>query len=185
MAENKDGQEKSEPASAKRVEEAHLRGQVAKSTDVTTAVIVLFGVVIFFTFGNPMISSLKGFMAEMFGSITTIEITSQNVVHHYESLLLFLASIMLPILLLIFVMTLTSEISQVGFKIATKKFTEGGQWKQLANPAAGLKKIFFSSRSLFELGKSLAKIFVSWFCSLYCAGRQCGTDTFPYRDALL
>ncbi len=163
MAENKDGQEKTEPASAKRLEEARQRGQVTKSIDVTTAVIVLFGFLILFILGNPMVSNLKGFMRDTFFNLNNIEITQQNVVHMYDVLLSFLAKILLPILGLIFLITFSSEIAQVGLKFAGKKFTEGPQLKQLANPFLGLKKIFFSGRSFFELVKSLIKIFVLGF----------------------
>lgn len=163
MAENKDGQEKSEPASAKRLQEARQRGQVSKSIDVTTAVILLFGTITFLIFGGPMIDSLKEFMKETFRGISTIQITQSNIITHFKSLLLFLASILLPILTLIFIVTLATEISQTGIQLATKKFTEGAQLKQLKNPFSGLKKIFFSSRSFFELGKSIAKILVLGF----------------------
>ncbi len=160
MAETPDGQEKTEPASGKRLEEARLRGQVSKSTDITTAIILVFGIVIFLTLGDPMISGLKGFMTDTFSNLHTIEITEQNIASQYTKLLVFLAGILLPIIGLIFIAGLVAEISQVGFKFATKKFTEGAQLKTLANPLLGLRKLFFSSRSFFELGKSLLKIFV-------------------------
>ncbi len=163
MAETPDGQEKTEPASGKRLEEARQRGQVSKSIDITTAVILVFGMVIFLTLGPPMIGGLKGFMRDTFFNLNTIDITEQNIVNQYTKLLLFLASILLPILGLIFVAGLAAEISQVGFKFASKKFTEGAQLKALANPLMGLRKLFFSGRSFFELGKSLLKLFVLGF----------------------
>lgn len=160
MAETPDGQEKTEPASGKRLEEARMRGQVSKSVDITTAVIIVFGMVIFMTLGAPMIGGIKGFMRDTFFNLNNINITEQNIVSHYAKLLTFLAGILMPILGLIFIAGLAAEISQVGFKFATKKFTEGAQLKTLANPFMGMKKLFFSGRSFFELGKSMLKLFV-------------------------
>nr|HPO63907.1 EscU/YscU/HrcU family type III secretion system export apparatus switch protein [Candidatus Kapabacteria bacterium] len=52
MAENKDGQEKTESATAKRLNEARNRGQVSKSMDVTTAAVLLVGGSAIFIFGK-------------------------------------------------------------------------------------------------------------------------------------
>lgn len=49
-------------------------------------------------------------------------------------------------------------MSQVGVKIAWKKFSEGEDFKKIFKIGSGLKKIFFSSRSIFELAKNFAKI---------------------------
>jgi flagellar biosynthetic protein FlhB len=57
-----------------------------------------------------------------------------------------------------FLIILATEIGQVGFTFATKKFTEGLQFKKIFNPFSGIKKIFISGRSFFELVKSLTKV---------------------------
>ena len=157
MAENKDGQEKTEPATAKRLAEARNRGQVSKSQDVTTAAVLLIGTIIVFIFGKPMLANIQYFMTEIFRKSTQIQITDHTTPQYFSDFMLFLANILLPILVSIFAVVLISEISQVGLKIASKKFTEGLN-KQIFNPFAGLKKIFFSTRSLFELIKSLLKL---------------------------
>lgn len=160
MAENKQGQQKSEPASQKRLQDERQKGQVAKSQDVTTAAMMLFGGMLVFVFGDPLFSNYKNFASKIFMYSTEYQITIQNVGAYFHTLLLFLSKILLPLLVLIFLISLAGEISQVGLKIAKKKFTEGLQFKKIFNPFSGLKKIFFSGRSWFELIKSIAKILV-------------------------
>ena len=158
MAENKEGQEKTEPASAKRLNEARARGQVSKSMDVTTAAIMLFGGLIIFLFGRELISSLQDFMRYIFHNSSNITITDNNFGTMFLQLITFLAKILMPILGLVMLIAIVAEISQVGFMFATKKFTEGLHFKQIFNPFSGLKKIFMSGRAMFELVKSFAKL---------------------------
>ncbi len=158
MAENKEGQEKTEPASAKRLNEARARGQVSKSMDVTTAAMMLFGGIIIFLFGKTLISGIQDFMRYMFYNSSSINITDNNVGSLFIQILLLLSKILLPILVLIMIIALIAEVSQVGFTFATKKFTEGNHFKQIFNPFSGLKKIFMSGRAVFELVKSFAKL---------------------------
>ncbi len=52
MAENKEGQEKTEEPTSRRLEEAKNRGQVGKSTDVTTAGMIILGGLLLFAWGS-------------------------------------------------------------------------------------------------------------------------------------
>ena len=160
MAENKDGQEKTESATAKRLNEARNRGQVSKSMDVTTAAILLVGGSAIFIYGNEMFADLQNFMKYIFSNSTNIIVTEQNLSHYFFEVIVILAQILLPILLTIFAIIFVSEISQVGFKIATEKFTKGLNFKQIFNPFSGMKRMFFSGRSLFELAKGIAKLLI-------------------------
>lgn len=160
MAENKEGQEKTEDATQKRLQDAREKGQVAKSMDMTTAAVILFGGLSVFVFGSYTVSSYKGFMDYIFANSSQIVINDTNFLAYYPGLLLFLAKILLPILLVVMVVILASEISQVGLKVAWKKFTEPEDYKRIFKLGSGIKRIFFSSRSIFELLKSIAKIVV-------------------------
>lgn len=163
MAENKEGQEKTEPASAKRIKEARARGQTAKSMDVTTAAVLLIGGVIVFMMGSPMIYDIQKFMQVIFIELSNIQLTTQNISGYYFKFILFFVKLILPIVSIIFLIVLVADISQTGLHIATKKFTEGLNFKKIFNPLSGLKKIFFSGRSIFELTKSIVKIIILGF----------------------
>jgi len=158
MAENKEGQEKSEPASKKKMDDGRLRGQISKSTDVTTSAVILLGGISIFIFGGPFIDNYKSFMGYFLQNSAQIPLSYQNFIDYYPKIIGYIATILLPIVLMIFFIVLASEIGQVGLKVATKKFSEFEDLKKIFKIGSGLKKIFFSSRSLFELAKNFAKI---------------------------
>jgi flagellar biosynthesis protein FlhB len=160
LAENKDGQDKTEDATAKRLHDSRMKGQVSKSTDVTTSAILLIGGGILILLGSNIVDQIKDFMKHIFATFHHIEITTQNVHFYTFEMIAFIAGLMLPLLLGIFITVFAAEVAQVGLQIATKKFTEGLNFKQIFNPFSGLKKIFFSSRSLFEVAKSIVKMII-------------------------
>ncbi len=160
MAENKDGQEKTETASAKRLAEARDRGQVSKSQDVTTISMLFIGGFSIFIAGAPIIDGVKNLMKYLLTNSYKIEITHQNVVNMITGLFGLLAEMLLPVMSIIFVSALIGEIAQVKFHFASKKFTEGLDFKKIFNPFSGIKRIFFSGKSYVELLKSILKIVI-------------------------
>lgn len=160
MAENKDGTEKTEEASAKRLEEAREKGQVSKSQDVTTAGILLIGGVAVYSLSKSMLEKLLAFFSMSLSSAGQFDFTDTNISMYIISLIKTLATLLLPILLIVLTIVLISEISQVGLKIATKKFTEPENLMRPFKVLSGAKRVFFSTRSIFELIKGSAKMLV-------------------------
>ncbi len=160
MAENSDGQQKTEDASAKKLSDARDRGQLAKSTDVTSAAVLLLGGTMVYMFGGTMMKKMMEFMRMLMVNSSLVELTDQNIAHYTRELFLVIAMFMLPLLGLIMAIGFTAEVSQVGFKFAGKKFTEGLNFGAIFKIGAGLKRIFFSARSMVELLKSILKMFI-------------------------
>lgn len=158
MAENKDGQEKTEDPTSRRLEEARNRGQVGKSNDVTTASILLIGGMLLFVWGKTIMSDYQGFMVYVLHNSSSFDITYQNVLVSFYKLIGMMAKMLLPLMLTLFAVALIGEISQVGLKFATKKFTEGLNFKKIFNPFSGIKKLMFSTNSFVELVKSFTKL---------------------------
>lgn len=160
MAENKEGQEKTESATPKRLEESREKGQVSKSTDITTSVMLLIGGMSLFIVGSNIYTNMIKFFDYSFRNFWHIELTEANVLKLYPELVTYIAALILPLLLLFTFLILGAEISQVGLKVATKKWTDPETYKKLFKIGSGLKRIFFSSQSFFELLKSIAKVVV-------------------------
>lgn len=158
MAENKEGQEKTEEPTSRRLEEARNRGQVGKSNDVTTSAILLIGGMLLFLWGGSIMSGYRGFMVYVLHNSASFEITYQNVLSNFYKLMGMLAGMVLPLMLTVLAVALLGEIAQVGLKIANKKFTEGLNFKKIFNPFGGIKKVMFSTNSLVELAKSFIKL---------------------------
>ena len=121
MAENKDGAEKTEEASIKKLQDAREKGQVAKSHDLTTAGILLIGGIMVFVLSKSMLSKLKGLFSSSLGSVGQFDFSDSNVLTLIYAMIKSLAELMLPLMILLVIIALASEISQVGLKLATKK----------------------------------------------------------------
>lgn len=160
MAETPEGREKTEPATPRRISEARQRGQVAKSIDVTTAVMIILGGFIILIFTNYLVTNLRIFFQNSLSNFNSIELTDREVGQLFYKIVIFISQTILPLLGLIYFLVLVSEISQVGFHLATKKFTKGLNFRTIFNPLGGLKRIFFSGRAFFELFKSLLKLLI-------------------------
>jgi flagellar biosynthetic protein FlhB len=158
LAENKEGQEKTEQATAKRLSDARDKGQVAKSVDITTAAIIIFGCLSVYFFGSNIIDGVGGLMTTILSNLDAISLTDQNAESILFQMLTFGARLVLPIIIIIFALAIIGEVSQVGFKVAGKKFTEGAKWDQVFNPFKNLKRVFFSSNTAYELAKNFFKL---------------------------
>lgn len=158
MAENKEGQEKTEEASAKRLSEARERGQVSKSQDVTVVSVLVIGGFGLFALGGNTIDGIEDFMKYMFRNAPTIDLTDRNAMKQITDIIWVLFKLLIPLLLFTFAAAFIGEVSQVKLKFATKKFTEGLNFKQVFNPFPGIKRIFASGKSFVELIKSFMKL---------------------------
>lgn len=157
--ETPDGQEKTEEASGKRLSDARDKGQVAKSMDVISASLLLFGGLFVSMFGPSLTNNLMKFMQRTLSDAALYNITEQSVPLYFTKLIGFVAMVLLPILAAIAFIALAAEISQVGFHFSTKKFTEINLGA-IFNPINGLKRMMFSKNSLVEIAKGLSKILI-------------------------
>jgi flagellar biosynthetic protein FlhB len=158
MAETAEGREKTEPASPRRLNEARQRGQVAKSIDITTAVMIILGGYLTLIYISVLSNGLQSFFKASLSDSLRINLTAESATKLFVDIVLLLAQLVLPLILLIYLFIFASEIAQVGFHLATKKFTKGLNFRSIFNPLAGIKRMFFSGRAYFELAKSLLKI---------------------------
>lgn len=149
-------QEKTEKATPKKQQETRKKGQVAKSTDINTAIILLFIFVLLWLIGSYIGEKIFTFMHYMFQEYLLFSLTPENV----ETLFLELtnqAVIMIaPILAVAFLAGIFSNYVQVGVLFAPEAIAF--KLSKL-DPIAGFKRIY-SIRAIVELLKSLLKIFL-------------------------
>ena len=150
-------QERTETATPKRREEARKKGQVPKSIELNTA-IILFVIFLFIHF-------YKGYFLEktiyygklIFENIGSTYISPDNV-QGYANLVLVKGAILIaPIIVILFGVALLVNFSQVGIFFTVEPMMP--KWSKI-NPLSGLKRIFGSKRSLVELVKGIFKIIV-------------------------
>lgn len=179
FAKDGEGGEKTEPATAKKLNEARENGNVAKSKELTSA----FDLIVLFLALKSFISSVgEGFIDVFqfaFGIIPdfTAEVSMEATGKAFSSLI---SQVMIEILKMCapffafgFAITLVVNVLQVGWKITTKplqpKFDK-------FNPINGFKRIF-SKDSIFELLKSILKLIVIFYVA-YTSIRDRANDIF-------
>ncbi|MGB1543623.1 MAG: EscU/YscU/HrcU family type III secretion system export apparatus switch protein, partial [Spongiibacter marinus] len=66
MAENQDGQERTEEASAKKLADARKKGQVARSKELATMMVTMAGALMLIATGGQLAQSMQGIMRGSF-----------------------------------------------------------------------------------------------------------------------
>ncbi|MDD2619650.1 MAG: flagellar biosynthesis protein FlhB [Syntrophomonadaceae bacterium] len=154
---NDDTGEKTEKATPRRREEARKKGQVFKSTDLNSAVILLAGsLAVYFSFPY-VLESIKEFTALYILERTLTDFTNDYIYYMLIEVCIILAKVLFPIFLVNFVVALMISYLQVGFVFSTEVLTPK---MERINPIEGFKRIF-SKRALMELFKSVFKVVVT------------------------
>lgn len=169
------GGEKTEPATQKKLEDARKEGQVAKSREIANGLglLSMFLVLRFWT-GNMGISFMEVFQAvyNRIPEITNLlggTAPDRDLTTVMRFAMVRMLILILPILLVGFLVAFISDLVQVKWKPTAK--TLQPKLSKL-DPIKGFKKIF-SSNSLVELIKSIAKIaLISYMVYSYLRGQE-------------
>jgi flagellar biosynthesis protein FlhB len=152
-------QDKTEPASPKRREEARKKGEVAKSRDLASAAVLAAGAVYLFFGAKGLTTGLGLFIEQIFSRIPTISSSDMNVVELGLQTLRHFLWIILPILLVAMVTAIAINYLQVGAVWSVESLAPKAS---KIDPIQGFQRMI-SMRSLLELVKSLAKmVIVGW-----------------------
>ncbi|MBI2881379.1 MAG: flagellar biosynthesis protein FlhB [Candidatus Tectomicrobia bacterium] len=158
MAE-KDQQEKTEPASPKRREEAREAGKVAKSVEVSSAALLLGGLVIFYFASSFMVETAGDLMRGFFREMGEVRLDHSTVLTLLYAVLWQAVRLLGPFFLASLFVAVAANVAQVGFLFAPKALKPNFS---AVSPLQGAKRLF-SSQGLVELLKSLVKIaLVGW-----------------------
>ena len=155
MAENQDGQEKSEEPSGKRLQEARQKGNIPKSQEVNSTAILLVVLFIMLIFGPSMKDQLTFIMQHVFSNLHNITIDMDYLSDQFPKTAILVLSIIGPITIALLFAGIGVNIAQVGLLFTTKPLEP--DFKKL-NPISGLKRIMFSRKSMVDLAKNLAKL---------------------------
>ncbi|MDC3414121.1 flagellar biosynthesis protein FlhB [Aquibacillus sp. 3ASR75-11] len=146
--------EKTEKATPKKRQDSRKKGQVAKSQDVNTAIMLLLIFFLFLFVGDYMKNVMTSMFTLSFTEYIQWEVTEQSVSQIFFESTLEMSKAVAPIMGVAIVAGLLSNLTQIGFLYTTE--TLKFDLKKI-DPIQGAKKIF-SARALVELVKSLLKI---------------------------
>lgn len=151
-----EGQEKTEQPTSKKLDEARKKGMVAKSVEVNSLLIVVTGLITIFLLQSYIGQRMSTFTVNIFNSLDVLTRRISLLPNMAFEWYMFFLSVVGPVMLAVVIVSLASNIFQVGFKISTEALTP--KFDKL-NPISGIKKVF-SSRSVVEIFKTLIKFFV-------------------------
>jgi flagellar biosynthesis protein FlhB len=151
------GQEKTEQPTHKKLTEGREKGQVAKSMEINSLVLFTSGIMILYLSQSALRENISRFAIKIFSSLDVLELNLNVIQQYSREYLLEIGINLLPIFGGLFVVALAAGFSQVGFHMSSKALKP--KFNKL-NPVKGIKRIFFSSRSIVEVLKSLLKLIV-------------------------
>jgi flagellar biosynthetic protein FlhB len=152
MAES--GQERTERATPKRLDEARKKGQVPRSTELSTAAVCIAAAAAIYSLGRIAAGQFADFMRDSLEIAPETAMAAESLWPAIRDAGARAILIVLPILGATFIAALVAPIAIGGWNFSTEALMP--QFSRL-NPASGLGRIF-SSRGAVELGKGLAKV---------------------------
>jgi flagellar biosynthetic protein FlhB len=156
MAENENGQDKTEDPTDKRKKDAREKGEIARSKELNTVAIMIVGAGGLLAFGGGLAEMMMQLMRDNF------TITREALMDEGSMSIMLMASgkaaviALQPLLISLMLASIIGPISLGGWLFAASSMAP--KFSRM-NPVAGLKRMF-SVKALIELVKSLAKFLI-------------------------
>lgn len=155
-AENEDGQERTEEPTPKRRREAREKGQIARSRDLNTTLVMLAGVAGLYAFGGYMGEGLFTVIDTNFRFGREVAFDPMAPVRMLQQAIGQGLLIVAPFVLLMLVAAIGGSVVLGGWSFSMQAMQPK---LEKLDPIKGLKRIF-SVRGLVELAKAIAKVAV-------------------------
>jgi len=153
MAENEDGQERTESATPKRLEDARRRGQIPRSRDLSTAAVMMTAGAGMYFLGGQLSGNLHSLMRRGLTLTREQSLDPTHLVPGLSNAALEALLACVPLFGLIMLAAILAPLALGGWSFSTESLMP--QFNRL-NPLEGFKRMF-SMRSVVELVKALAK----------------------------
>lgn len=156
------GGEKTEEPTQKRLQDAKKKGQVAKSQDLSSAVLLIVTVVVLWASSSFIGSSLKELLIKQIDYATNFSgtFTAQNANDALQQIVFNILFLLSGIFIVGFVMAFAVNYLQIGSIFSTE--TIKPNFSKL-NPAQAFQQKFFKSRPYIEIAKTIFKIIIATF----------------------
>ena len=150
---------KTEEPTPRRREKAREEGQIARSAEVTSAAVLLTGVIAMSQWGGTTSRDLREAMRRGLMQVARADLTPGQVAHALYEAGGVIAGAALPVILAMMLAGTVSNLAQVGVGLYPQLLLPKAS---RISPGSGLQRIF-SRRGLVELLKNVVKIgLVSW-----------------------
>jgi flagellar biosynthetic protein FlhB len=147
-------QERTEPATPRRRREARKEGKVAKSQELSSLLILLFGIITMYFVLPSSAKHIEDLSRYLFANAAQNAVTASSLSIFFQQAMSTFAVATGPIVLVLVVIGVVANVLQVGFVVSAKPLEPK---LEKLNFVKGVAKLF-SGRSLFELGKDVVKL---------------------------
>jgi flagellar biosynthetic protein FlhB len=154
VAEEVTGQERTEPATPKRREDARRKGQVARSRELPAAAGVLAGTLFFLVGGGALVGGVGRLMHDLLAGAVRADMTPLELREVLLSAARGAIGLLAPLMAVMVAVGIAANVLQTGPVASLHPLAP--QWSRVS-PAAGLKRLF-SAVTLVELVKSVLKL---------------------------
>ncbi len=151
--------ERTEPATPKRRQEARRKGQVAKSREIPSAFIILGSTLVLYFYGHYVQNELLLTLREFFQQIGTWQLNDTNLLFLGLYVVKLCSYILLPFFISLMTLGILANYLQTGFLFTIKPLQPD---LNRINPINGLKRLF-SLAAFVELLKSILKLVIIGF----------------------
>lgn len=162
MAEPQQEFDRNEPATPFKLQEAKKRGQVAKSAEFNSFLILAGVVLVLYLSGEHMLKGQLRLNEHLFQQAGQLALNHTSVVALTKDIFLNLLWIYWPLLLMVVVTAILANMAQTGPLLSF--FPIKPDWNRL-NPVTGFKRVF-SQKMFFEFIKTLIK-FILFTATIY------------------
>lgn len=165
--------DKTEKATPRRRQKAREEGQVSKSADLSSAVVLTVGMVVIFVLGTAMLNDLKNIMISNLSTLNVDNLGPNTVFSFIVIQFQKIVMIVGPLMAVLMIVGVISNLAQIGPLLSSKAIQPS--LKKL-NPVSGVKRLF-SLKSIVELIKGVLKMAV--------VGLVCYYSIYPRRAELM
>ena len=156
MAEEQQGQERTEQPTAKRLAEARKKGQVARSRELNTLLVMLASAVALWLLSGPAMSGLTALFSDALSPTGDVLRQAELVPNHLMQVMLSALLLISPFLAITVVAALAGPVVMGGLLFSADAIAFKAE---KLDPIKGLGRVF-STKGLIELVKALLKFFL-------------------------
>ena len=156
MAEEQQGQERTEQPTAKRLTEARKKGQVARSRELNTLLVMLASAVVLWLLSGPAMSALTALLSDALSPTGDVLREPELVPNHLIQVMLSAFLLVSPFFVITVVAALAGPAVMGGLLFSADAIAFKAE---KLDPIKGLGRVF-STKGLIELVKALLKFFL-------------------------
>ena len=159
--ESESGQERTEEGSAKRLAQARERGEVPRSRELGTTLLLMAATAVLWTSSDRFIGNIERAMRADFRVERGLQMTDADLLAAMREALMAVLTSLSPFLIVAALVSVAGGLALGGWNFSTEALEFN--WQRI-DPLAGFKRLF-SVKSVVELGKAFLK-----FSLLLCVG---------------